>query len=328
MAVAAGAIAVATLGWVPIAAQGRNGGEAAGAANIPRTADGRPDLQGVYSFATATPLQRPADLADKPFLTAAEAAEYTKQQAARREQADSNRPDGSVGGYNQFWYEFGTAVVGDRRTSLITDPPDGRLPALTPEGQRRADANRARLRRPAEGPEDRDASERCILGYNAGPPMVPGGYNQNVQIVQTPDYLVIHNEMVHNARIVPLDSRPHLPGHVRPWSGDSRGRWEGDTLIVETRNFGDRNWNQFSGWNWSSDENLHLIERFSRIDADTVMYEFTVNDPTVWTKPWTAAVPLRNTGEQMYEYACHEGNYGMAGILRGARVDEQTAGQR
>jgi hypothetical protein len=287
--------------------------------------DGHPDLQGVYSFATATPLERPAALADKTVLTREEAAEFAQQQLARRAEADTPRRGGGVGGYNQFWYEFGTEMVPDRRTSLIVDPPDGRLPPLTPEGQRRADAHRAQLRRLAEGPEDRDASERCILGYNAGPPMVPGGYNQHVQIVQTRDSVVIHNEMVHSARIVPLDGRPHLPPELRLWSGDSRGRWEGDTLVVETRNFHDRVWNQFSQWNWASDEQMHVVERFTRVDADTLRYEFTVNDPGVWTRPWTAVVPLRRTGELMYEYACHEGNYGMAGILHGARVEEAAA---
>jgi hypothetical protein len=312
------------LGWLSAAAQERHSNTGS---RIPRMSDGRPDLQGVYSFATATPLERPTELANKPVLTAAEAAEFERQQLARRAEGDTPRRGTGVGGYNQFWYEFGTEVVPDRRTSLIVDPPDGRLPALTPEGQIRADAHRAQLKRPAEGPEDRDASERCILGYNSGPPMVPVGYNQHVQIVQTSDYVVIHNEMVHNARIVPLDGRPHLPSHMRPWLGDSRGRWEGDTLVVETRNFHSQVWNQFSQWNWASDENMVIVERFTRVDADTLRYEFTVTDPTAWTKPWTAVVPLRRTDELIYEYACHEANYGMKGILQGARADEAAARQ-
>jgi hypothetical protein len=316
------AVVSIALGWLSVA-QERNG---AVSTSVPRMSNGRPDLQGVYSFATATPLERPASLASAAVLTPEEAADFERQQLARRAESDGPRRDGSVGGYNQFWYEFGTTVVSDRRTSLIVDPPDGRLPPLTPAGQRRADAHRAQLKRPAEGPEDRDASERCILGYNAGPPMVPAGYNQHVQIVQTPDNVAIHNEMVHNARIVPTDGRSHLPAHLRTWAGDSRGRWEGDTLVVETRNFNNQVWNQFSQWNWASDEQMHVVERFTRIDADTLRYEFTVADPTVWTKPWTAVVPLRQTTEPMYEYACHEGNYGMAGILRGARADE-TAGR-
>ena len=291
---------------------------------LPRTVDGHPDLQGTFDFATATPLERPANLKDKAVLTAAEAAAYEEQQARNRQRIDdAPLPAGQVGGYNQFWYEFGTKVVGDRRTSLIIDPADGRLPPLTPAAQQRADQRRARLRRLADGPEDRDVSERCLLGYNCGPPMVPVGYNQNVQIVQTRDYVMMHNEMVHTARIIPLDGRPHHQEQFRSWSGDSRGHWEGDTLVVETTNFNENTWNQFSGWSWAVDGNLSLVERLSLIDADTVLYQFTVTDPTSWTKPWTAAVPLRRTTNLMYEYACHEGNEGMEGILRGARALER-----
>jgi hypothetical protein len=290
----------------------------------PRTADGHPDLQGTFDFATATPLERPASLGNKAVLTDEEAVAFEKQQAANRRRIDdAPLPPGQVGGYNEFWYEFGTKVVGDRRTSLITEPADGRLPPLLPDAQKRADARRAQLRRLADGPEDRDASERCLLGYNSGPPMIPVGYNQNVQIVQTRDYVMVHNEMVHTARIIPVDGRPHHAQQFQSWSGDSRGRWEGDTLIVETTNFNGKTWNQFSGWSWAVDENLHLVERFSLIDADTVLYEFTVTDPTAWTKPWSAVVPLRRTTNLMYEYACHEGNEGMEGILRGARALER-----
>jgi hypothetical protein len=291
----------------------------------PRTVDGHPDLQGTFDFATATPLERPASLAGKAVLTDAEAAAYEKQQLENRKRIDDAPPPGQVGGYNEFWYEFGTKVVGDRRTSLITDPPDGRLPPLLPDAQKRADERRVRLRRLADGPEDRDASERCLLGYNSGPPMVPVGYNQNVQIVQTREYVMVHNEMVHTARIIPVDGRPHHPAEFRSWSGDSRGRWEGDTLVVETTNFNDKTWNQFSGWSWAVDDNLRLVERFSVRDADTVLYEFTVSDPTVWTRPWSAAVPLRRTTNLMYEYACHEANEGMEGILRGARALERES---
>ena len=292
----------------------------------PRTTDGHPDLQGTFDFATATPLERPSSLAGKAVLTDAEAAAYEKQQAENRKRIDdAPLPPGQVGGYNEFWYEFGTKVVGDRRTSLITDPADGRLPPLLPEAQKRADERRARLRRLADGPEDRDASERCLLGYNSGPPMMPVGYNQNVQIVQTHDYVMVHNEMVHTARIIPVDGRPHHTPQFLSWSGDSRGHWEGDTLVVETTNFNDKTWNQFSGWSWAVDENLHLVERFSLVDDDTVRYEFTVTDPTTWTKPWSAVVPLRRTTNLMYEYACHEGNEGMEGILRGARALERDA---
>ena len=318
-------IATISLLNAPIGAQAGRPGTASRTWTPPRTADGHPDLQGTYDFATATPLERPPSLAGKAVLTDAEAAAYEKQQLENRKRIDDAPPAGQVGGYNEFWYEFGTKVVADRRTSLITDPSDGRLPPLLPDAQKRADERRARLRRLADGPEDRDASERCLLGYNSGPPMIPVGYNQNVQIVQSPGYVVVHNEMVHTARIIPVDGRPHHPAQVPSWSGDSRGHWERDTLVVETTNFNDKTWNQFSGWSWAVDENLRLVERFSLIDADTVLYEFTVTDPTTWTKPWTAAVPLRRTTSLMYEYACHEGNEGMEGILRGARALEREA---
>lgn len=298
---------------------------------LPRTADGHPDLQGVFDYATATPLQRPAAFANKSHFTEAEAAEFERSVAANRDRAEAADsaplPAGQVGGYNQFWYEFGTKIVPDRRTSLITDPENGMLPPLTPEAQKRADQHRARLRQLAEGPEDRDASERCLLGYNSGPPMVGVGYNQHVQIVQTPTYVVIHNEMVHTARIVSLDGRPFSPAGMHTWGGESRGHWEGDTLVVETRNFNDKQWNQFSGWNWASDENLRVTERFSLSDANTIRYESTVIDPTVWTSPWTAVAALRRTNDMMFEYACHEGNYGMEGILRGARAEERRQGE-
>jgi len=293
----------------------------------PRTADGHPDLQGTYDYATATPLERPAALGTKAFFTEEEATAFERQSAGSRNRIDDAPPAGQVGGYNRFWYEFGSKVVPDRRTSLIVNPEDGRLPALTPEAQARAAAHRATLRRPAEGPEDRDASERCLLGYNSGPPMIGVGYNQHVQIVQTRDYVVIHNEMVHTARVVPLDSRAWSPKSFRTWSGESRGRWDGDTLVVETKGFNHLSWNQFNGWNWAADENLHVIERFSLIDAGTIRYEFTVDDPTVWTRPWSASEALRRTTDLMYEYACHEGNYGMQGILRGARQDEKRAAE-
>ena len=317
-----GAMAI-TLGTAALDAQATKAAASAKKWTPPRTADGHPDLQGTCDFSSATPLERPAAFKDKAVLTAEEAAAYEKQQRENRKRIDDAPPPGQVGGYNEFWYEFGTKVVGDRRTSLITDPPDGRLPALTPDAQKRADERRARLRRLADGPEDRDASERCLLGYNAGPPMVPAGYNQNLQIVQTRDYVMVHNEMVHTARIIPLDGKPHASSQLRSWTGDSRGRWEGDTLVVDSSNFNDKTWNQFSGWSWPVDDNLHVVERFTLIDPDTVMYEFTVTDPTAWTKPWSATVPLRRTTNLMFEYACHEGNEGMEGILRGARALER-----
>ena len=265
----------------------------------PRTADGHPDLQGTFDFATATPLERNVVWPAKSCSPRPEAAAYEKQQIENRKRIDDAPPPGQVGGYNEFWYEFGTRVVGDRRTSLITDPADGRLPPLLPEARKCADERRARLRRLADGPKiSRDASERCLLGYNSGPPMVPAGYNQNVQIVQNHDYVMVHNEMVHSARIIPLDGRPHQAPQFRSWSGDSRGHWQGDTLIVEMMNFNDKTWNQFSGWSWPVDDNLQLVERFTLVDADTALYDFTVTDSTAWTKPWSAAVPLRRTTDR------------------------------
>jgi hypothetical protein len=220
--------------------------------------------------------------------------------------------------YNDFWYDRGTKVVETRRTSLVIDPPDGRIPPLTPQAQARLDGRRAAGERPAVGPEDRSIAERCIMGFNSGPPIVPGGYNQNLQIFQTRDYVVILNEMVHNARIVPLDGRP-VPD-IRQWAGVSRGRWEGRTLVVETGRFHDVT--AFRG----SSPNLHLVERFTRVDPDTLLYEFTATDPTTWGRPWTAQIPMRMSDQPMFEYACHEGNYGMFGILEAARaVEEQAA---
>ena len=285
-----------------------------------RAAASRPDLEGIWSFASLTPLERPAQFAAKEVLNDEEAAEFEKQ-SLERNNAD-RRPPGTAAdvalAYNNFWYDRGTKIVGTKRTSLIVDPPDGRIPALTAAGQARA-AARAEARSqhgPADGPEDRSLAERCLL-FTAGPPMLPGPYNNNVQIVQSRDHVVISNEMIHDARVVPTTPRPHLPKTIRRWQGDSRGRWEGDVLVVDTTNFSDRT--NVRG----SDENLHLIERFARLDANTLMYQFTVDDPTAFTRPWTAAIPLTRSEDRIYEYACHEGNYAMGGMLRGARAQEK-----
>ena len=294
---------------------------------IPRTPDGKPDLQGVWDFRTITPMERPKELANKATLTEQEAREWEIQN--RRNQ--DNREKGSartVNGqesnqdveraYNDFWWDFGTNAVKTRRTSLVVDPPDGRIPALTEAAQKRAAERRARGERLAEGPEDRNIGERCILGFNAGPPMLPSAYNNNVQIVQTKDHVLIHNEMVHNARVVPIVAKgtPNVP----TWNGHSRARWEGDTLVVETKGF----LGQTSFQN--SSDKLHLVERFTRTDKDTLLYRFTVTDPTTWTKPWTAEVPMVRSDELMYEYACHEANYGMENLLKGARYLEKNGG--
>ena len=284
-----------------------------------RTADGHPDLQAVWNFSTATPMERPDDLAELATLTAEEAAAWEQRLAERREANESEREDAPLGarlGYSvRIWFEHGH-TLSEQRTSLVIDPPDGRIPPTLPAVEERAEARRALRNRHAHGPEDRGFSERCLLGFNSGPPMTPSAYNNNVQLFQTADHVVILNEMVHNARIVPLDGRPHLPERLRQWVGDSRARWEGDTLVVETRNFlGETSLG-------GSSANLHLVERFTRADVDTLIYEFTVDDPTSWTRPWTAQVMMSRTDEPLYEYACHEGNYSMASSLSGARAME------
>jgi hypothetical protein len=294
------------------------------AASVPRTPDGHPDLQGFWSFATVTPFERPDNLAGKAVLSDEEAAEFEKA-AAKRAVGDENRQRGTAAdvgrAYNDFWYDRGTRVVGTRQTSIVVDPPNGRVPALTADGQARASARAAarKQRGPADGPEDRSLGERCIIGFNAGPPFVPSAYNNNVQIVQTRNYVVIMTEMVHDARIVPLDGRPHMPSAARPWLGDSRGRWEGDTLVVETTNFSDKN--LYRG----ATHNLRLVEKFTRNSDGMLTYEFTVNDPVTWTQPWTGRVPLEKLDDRLYEYACHEGNRGMEGILKGTRTEESDA---
>jgi hypothetical protein len=329
------AVAFASTGLltVPIAAQSSSSSTKAGADaqaswKAPRTADGHPDIGGVWDFRSATPMERPSKLAGKQSLTDEEAADFEAAEAVRNDR-DRNVPAGNVGDYNQFWYDRGTKVVGDKRTSLIVDPPDGRIPPLTPEAQKKVDAL-AEARRgigtdePTPGGFVEDLGTgglrvRCILGFNAGPPMNPGAYNNNVQIVQSDAYVAIVTEMVHDARIVPLDGRPHLDASIRQWTGDSRGHWEGDTLVVDTTNFLRETLFKNSG------PNLHLTERFTRVGPDTLLYEFTASDPTTWTQPWTAAVPMNRNVQPMYEYACHEGNYGLPGIIGGARAREKAA---
>ena len=281
---------------------------------------GDPDLQGIWDFRTITPLERPQELADKEVLTAEEAALYEQETLAARNK-DRRAEDGISAArdvsnaYNQFWWDYGDRLTEDRRTSLVVDPPDGRIPRKQGEGElARLFGNRI----PA-GPEDRPLWERCIIGFNSGPPMLPSAYNNNVQIFQTADYVVILNEMVHSARIVPLDRRQHLSPDIRQIVGDSRGYWDGDTLVVETTNF--LRETGFTG----SGANLHLVERFSRDDGNTLVYEFTVDDPEKFTSSWTAVIPMRRNTEPMFEYACHEGNYGMTNLLSGARAEERSA---
>ena len=291
----------------------------AGQDALPRTPDGQPDLQGVWNFSTATPMERPEELAGKDALTPEEAAAWEQQLAETRSANESEREDAPLGaqlGYSvRVWFEHGHTLTG-QRTSLVVDPPDGRIPAVRPEVEARAELRRLLRGRHAHGPEDRGTSERCLLGFNSGPPMTPSAYNNNVQIFQSADHVVILNEMVHNARIVPLDGRAHLPAQLRQWTGDSRASWDGDTLVVETRNF--LGATSLRG----SSANLRLSERFTRVDADTLLYGFTVIDPTSWKRPWTAQVEMTRTDEPLYEYACHEGNYSMASSLSGARAME------
>jgi len=311
-------------------------------APLPRLSDGQPNLQGIWDFRTLTPLQRPQEQ-ENAVLSVEEVAEIEARSAARTNQAfapsevreEPLPAGGDVGAYNQYWVDQGAGVVGDKRTSLIIDPSSGRVPMLQPGQQMvelslnedRTGTRPVRVRAAGIGTdsyEDRGLAERCLLGFNSGPPIVPAGYNQNIQIFQTPDHVVILHEMVHDARVVPLDGRGHLPDGVRQWMGDSRGRWEGDVLVVETTNFTDKtaSFNPSVATGAGAGTSLHLTERFSLVDGDTLQYEFTVDDLQTFTEPFTAVLPMKR-GEGMYEYACHEGNYGLMNILSGAREEER-----
>jgi hypothetical protein len=283
---------------------------------IPRLANGQPDLQGTWDFRTITPLQRPEQYGEQAVLSADEAAEF---EIARQQQLDRDNftDESATGDYNEFWYDRGSQILESFRTSLITYPPDGRLPEMTEAAQRRA----AEVRVAAElnySVKARPLSERCIMGFNSGPPMLPSAYNNNVQLVQTRDFVVIHNEMVHNARIVKMDTDRHSDT-PRKWEGDSIGYWEGDTLVVETRNFAGPT--AFI----NSSANMELLERFWLEDSATLGYEFTVTDPSRWEDSWTVMFPMVRASEPIYEYACHEGNYSMAGIMAGWRRQEVEA---
>lgn len=326
----------------------------------PRTADGHPDLQGIYDVATITPLERPDGLGNRLVLTKEEAAALEQYELQRdQKSAEPSRPDreappvggdktpprsfletlfalggGPVGGYNTFWLATGTQVItvnGQKRSSLIVDPPNGKIPPMKPEARARSaaflaraaspDANQAAAGGPPgsfDGPEGRPLAERCLLGFGStsGPPTLPNYFYNNLkQIVQTPDVVMILNEMVHDARIIRIGGT-HLPATIRNWMGDSVGHWEGETLVVDTTNFTAKT--RFRG----SSENLHVIERFTRVDANTLLYQFTVDDPTTWERPWSGEYPWVATDEVIYEYACHEGNYALGSILRGARLKE------
>ena len=315
--VAAAAIAIAVES-LPVSVAGQSPAAAAKKWSAPRTPDGQPDLQGIWSFATITPLERPSELAGKQELSDQEAAALQEQAAQSR--IDRPPAEGDPGTYNQFWFDRGTKVVATKQTSLIVDPPDGRIPALTPEAQQREAARAAVVRGRPSSYEDRGLSERCIVRPWSGPPITPGNYNNNVQLFQAPGYVVIFLEQNHDARIVPLDGRPHVSQKIRQFLGNSRGRWEGETLVVDTTNFTDHvGKSNFRG----SGGNMHLVERFTRVDADTLRYDFTVDDPETWTKKWSASIPMVLTDQPMFEYACHEGNYALEGVLRGARFQEK-----
>ena len=321
------------------------------ASKIPRTPDGKPDLQGTYDLATLTPVERPNGL--PAVLTDAEAVKLEKQAVAVQERGslpiDGNRsappkggdgslgPAGNVGGYNSFWIDRGTqysVVDGQKRSSIVFDPPDGRVPSLTADARQRQASRAALVRLQSDATESRDPGlegagayddperrplgERCLLGFGStsGPPILPNYFYNNLhQIVQTPDTVMILTEMVHDARIIRLNA-PHAPPTVRKWLGDSIGHWEGDTLVVETTNFTDKT--RFRG----ATEHLTITERFTRTDANTLKYRFTIDDPKTWEKPWTGEYTWPITQDHLYEYACHEGNYAMGNILRGARLRE------
>jgi hypothetical protein len=287
----------------------------------PRTPWGQPDLQGIWDFRSITPLQRPEELANNEFLTQSEAAKLEREAVERNRSLDEQPAErttigGDVGAYNNFWMDRGTTTVGTRRTSLIVDPPNGRIPPLTRTADKRAAArNSYRRDHPADSWEDRSLADRCL--FTTGLPILPAAYNNNVQLFQTPDHVVIIAEMTHTVRIFPLNE--HHDRSIPQWVGNSRAHWEGDTLVVETTNFHDQ-----AGIRGST-SNARLVERFKRVSPATLQYEFTVEDPETWTRPWTAQVQMTKSEEPLYEYACHEGNYAMVGILAGARAEEKAA---
>lgn len=317
----------------------------------PRNVQGHPDIQGTWDFRTLTPLERPKTMADKAVFSKDE-AEAFRQQAIQINDTD-NKKDLNLPAqfdvevpYNNFWLDYGTAMNEDGRTSLIVNPTNGRLPALTQQaldGMKQALSRQPPVRefvsiglttfRPS-GPEKLGLSERCMVGFNAGPPLIPSAYNNNLRIVQGSDHVVLFTEMIHDARIVPMDGRDHLPETISKWSGDSRGHWEGDTLVVETTNFTDKTpafqlplnlTDPVMTGTVGTGKNLHLTERFTRTSDSQLIYEYTVRDLTTFATPFTVAIPMKATEDQIFEYACHEGNHSMEGMLKGARTLEQEA---
>jgi hypothetical protein len=291
----------------------------------PRTLDGQPDLQGIWTNSTLTPLERPAEFRTKPVFTEEEGAAYQQRMLAlrNRDRRDGDAEADVARAYNELFFDQGDklARVGNSiRSSIIVDPTDGKIPPLTAEAAARIERARAYASvHPADRPQDRSLTERCLYWATAGPPILPGPYNNLYQIYQTPGYVMILSEMIHESRIIPLDGRPHLPSTIRQWTGDPRGRWEGNTLVIETTNFTAKT--RFRG----SDENLKVTERLTRIDANTLLYQFTIDDPTTFTKPWTGELPFVTSTGPIYEYACHEGNQSLVDILAGARAEERKA---
>jgi hypothetical protein len=286
-----------------------------------RTPDGQPDLQGVWTNATITPFERPAELGNKAYLTEQEADKLERQAADNR--VDRPPKPGDVGSYNQAWFDSGTKVVGTRQTSLVVDPPDGKVP-LKPEAEAKRDYN---LAHNADAPEYMSVWDRCITrGVPGG--MFPAGYNNAYQIFQSPGYVVILYEMIHAARVIPLDGRPHLPENVRQWDGDSRAHWEGDTLVVDTTNYNNKGWIATSAATGRvkgilQSEALHVLERFQRVSPDVLRYEVVITDPNEYTKPWKVSMPLsRDQSYQLLEYACQEGNHAVENVLRGGRAQD------
>jgi hypothetical protein len=286
--------------------------------------DRRPNLEGMWNSATTTPLERPAHLKDKPFFTPDEAAAWNREYAERNaEPAPEAAKLRGTGTYNTFYREYGTRTVTTLRTSIVTDPPDGRIPPLTPGAA--ATRRRVMERQGAgENPEEFGLQDRCLTFLTSGPPLLPYSYNSNYQIVQTRDAIVVHAEMIHDARIIHLDGRAHLPPAIRLWSGDSIGRWEGDTLVVDTTNFNDGGgFYGDAGGNFGWDRHLHLVERFRLLDRDTLLYQFEIDNPTAFTRPWKGELTMSRASGLIYEFACHEANYSLENMLRGFRADER-----
>jgi hypothetical protein len=325
--------------WTQAPAKAPRGADPAPAAgkkwSVPRTPDGQPDLEGVWDAASMTPLERPVELGNKEFYTPEEMAAYEKK---RGQDLNRDRRDGSAEAdlgraYNEAWFDRGAHLASDRRTSRLIDPPNGRFPALTPAAARKYKDMHAWLAEHAnDGPETRALPDRCLVFSQSGPPFLPGNYNNYYQIVQSPGVIAIVSEMAHQARMIPVISgkpnQPRLPENIRQWAGDSVGHWEGETLTIETTNFRASDQSRFGvQYDGMSDENLRVTERLTRTGPHTITYRATIADPTVYTQPWTVEFPLERTESPVLEYACHEGNYAMTGILSGARVEEKAAEQ-